>query len=132
MTTSNLSAVASTEAKAYPNFKDFNQVVVEGRVQHSEVKAGEYGEYVSVTVITTLKDGEQGIAVTFRSSNGILKLAKGGHLMNGRRVHITGQISGFNTHYVNKDGVIVQLTRPRMDLTSPALTLGAKPKSAVA
>ena len=115
MTTSQPLSTVNTAAgveKTYANFRDFNNIVVEARILHTEVKAGKYGEFVEVTAVTTLKDGEQGVAVRFISSNGALKLAKGGHLMNGRRVHITGQVSGFSSHYVNADGVIIQLQRP--------------------
>lgn len=128
--TLNAVATAPTEEKTYANFADFNTFVCEARITHTEVKAGEYGEFVSVTAITTLKDGEQGIAINFRSNNGALTLAKNGHLMKGRRVHLTGKIGEIASHYVNKDGVIVQLQRPRLSLVGVTVMLGAKPKSA--
>ena len=102
-----------------------------GGVQHVELKANANGEFVAVTVITNLKDGEKGVAVRFTSSNGILKLAKAGHLMAGRRVHITGSISEFKNAYTNADGVIVPLSRPQIQLQAVQLMLGAKPRSAV-
>lgn len=117
------------EPKTYANFRDFNNATFEGRVLHTEIKTGQYGEFVEVTVATTLKDGDAGVAIRFVSSNGVLKLAKSGHLMTGCRVHITGTISGFESHYVNKDGVIVQLQRPRLNLTGVQLMLGAKPRT---
>ena len=95
---------------------------------YTEVKSGEYGEYVAVTCVTNLKDGDDGISVQFRSSAGILKLAKAGHLMNGRRVHLTGQLAGFATSY-EKDGSLVALQRPRLSLAGVSLQLGAKPKA---
>ena len=122
---------ATQESPKYANFRDFNSLVAEARILHQEVKAGEYGEYVAVTAVTRLKDGEDGVAVQFRSSAGILKLAKGGHLMPGRRIHLTGQIIGFASAY-DKDGQLVPLSRPRLNLSGVTLQLGAKPKSAKA
>lgn len=125
-------APAANEEKTYASFRDFNTCVFEGRVLHTEIKNGQYGEFVEVTVATTLKDGDAGVAVRFISSNGVLKLVKAGHLMTGRRVHLTGTISGFESHYVNADGLVVPLQRSRLSLTGVQLKLGAKPKSASA
>ena len=122
---------AVAEEKSYAVFRDFNTSTFEGGVQHVELKANANGEFVAVTVITNLKDGEKGVAVRFTSSNGILKLAKAGHLMPGRRVHITGSISEFKNAYTNADGVIVPLARPQIQLQAVQLMLGAKPRSAV-
>ena len=131
MATAITSAPATQEPKTYAVFRDFNSVSLEARIQHTELKAGENGEYVAVTAITNLRDGEDGVAIRFTSSAGILKLAKGGHLMPGRRVHLTGTIGGFESAYV-KDGVLVPLQRPRLQLLGAQLMLGAKPKSASA
>ena len=125
------SAAPVAEDKKYANFRDFNTVTCEGRVLHTEVRSGQYGEFANVTIATTLKDGEQGIAIQVTSSNGILKLAKGGHLMAGRRVHITGQMTEVSSHYVNADGLVIPLARPRMNITAATLKLGAKPRSAM-
>ena len=120
----------TTEEKTYANYRDFNTFTCEARILHTEVKAGQYGEFVTVTAVTTLKDGEQGIAVKFISKNGALTLAKGGHLMKGRRIHLTGSVSGIESHYVNADGVVVPLQRPRLTVTDARVVLGAKPRSA--
>lgn len=119
---------ASSEAPKYAIFADFNTSTFEARVSHTELKAGDNGEYVAVTCITNLKDGADGVAVRFTSSSGILKLAKAGHLMAGRRVHLTGTIAGFESAY-SKDGLIVPLQRPRLSLQAVQLKLGAKPKA---
>ena len=75
------------------------------------------------------KDSEKGVAVRFTSSNGVLKLAKGSHLMPGRRVHLTGTIAGFESAYTNADGEVVALDRPRIQLQAVQLTLGANPRA---
>ena len=125
-----LNQTQTTEAPTqYAVFRDFNNVCMEARVQYVEIKAGDNGEYVAVTCITNLKDGEKGVAVRFTSNNGVLKLAKGSHLMPGRRVHLTGTIVGFETAYTNADGVIVPLDRGRLQLQAVQLKLGAKPKA---
>ena len=121
-------ATSTEAAPKYAIFADFNTSTFEARVSHTELKAGDNGEYVAVTCITNLKDGADGVAVRFTSSSGILKLAKGGHLMAGRRVHLTGTIAGFESAY-SKDGLIVPLQRPRLSLQAVQLKLGAKPKA---
>ena len=122
-------APATQESPKYAVFRDFNNAAFEARVTHTELKAGKSGEYVAVTCITNLRDGQEGVAIRFTSSQGILKLAKGGHLMPGRRVHVTGSISSFETSYTNADGLVVPLARPRMQLQAVQLKLGAKPKA---
>ncbi len=123
---------ASTEAPKYAIFRDFNTVTFQARIQHTEVRSGDNGEYVAVTAITNLKDGADGVAVRFTSNAGILKLAKAQHLMPGRRVHLTGTISGFESAYTNADGLVVPLARPRLQLQGVQLMLGAKPGKAKA
>ena len=132
MSTKTLATATKSDSPEYAIFRDFNTVVMEARIQFTEVKSGDNGEYVAVTAITNLKDGEKGVAVRFTSSNGVLKLAKGSHLMPGRRVHLTGTVVGFESHYTNKDGVIVGLERPRIQLQAVQLMLGAKPRSSQA
>lgn len=131
-TLNTVSTSAAAEEKTYANFRDFNSFSCEARVTHTEVKAGQFGEFVTVTAITTLKDGEQGVAINFISRNGALTLAKGGHLMKGRRIHVTGNIVGVESHYVNADGVVVPLQRARLSIADARVQLGAKPKSAMA
>ena len=114
------------EKQTYATFRDFNNSSFQCRVVHTEVKTGQYGEYVIVTAFTNLKDGEDSVAVQFRSSNGILKLAKGGHLMKNRRIHVTGSVIGFASSY-QKDGMTIALSRPRIELASATIQLGAKP-----
>ena len=84
---------------------------------------------VAITVITNLSDDTDGVTVTFNNSNGLLALAKKGHLTKGRMVHVTGHISGVTEVY-EKDGVTQLLKRPRLSLDSNTaqLVLGAMPK----
>ena len=112
--------------KTYANF---NSCTFQGRVFDATVANGQYGEFVAITVITNLSDDTEGVTVTFNNSNGLLALAKKGHLTKGRMVHVTGHISGVTEVY-EKDGVTQLLKRPRLTLDSNTaqLVLGAMPK----
>ena len=112
--------------KTYANF---NSCTFQGRVFDATVANGQYGEFVAITVITNLSDDTEGVTVTFNNSNGLLALAKKGHLTKGRMVHVTGHISVVTEVY-EKDGVTQLLKRPRLTLDSNTaqLVLGAMPK----
>ena len=112
----------------YTTFRDFNNSSFEARISFTEVKSGQYGEYVVVTAITNLKDGDDGVAIQFRSNSGTLKLAKNGHLMKGRRIHVTGNVTGIASSY-QKDGTTIALARPRIELANVTIQLGAKPRA---
>ena len=113
--------------KSYANF---NSATFQGRIFDATIAEGKYGEFVAITVITNLSDDTDGVTVTFNNSNGLLALAKKGHLTNGRMVHITGHISGVTEVY-EKDGVTQLLKRPRLTLDSNTaqLVLGAVAKT---
>ena len=115
-----------TQTKTYANF---NTASFQGRVFDATVTKGQYGEFVAITVITNLSDDSEGVTLTFNNSNGLLSLAKKGHLTKGRMVHVTGHISGVTEVY-EKDGVTQLLKRPRLTLDSNTaqLVLGAMPK----
>ena len=115
-----------TESKTYSNF---NSCTFQGRIFDATIAEGKYGEFVAITVITNLSNDTDGVTVTFNNSNGLLSLAKKGHLTNGRMVHVTGHISGVTEVY-EKDGVTQLLKRPRLSLDSNTaqLVLGAMPK----
>ena len=108
---------------------NFNTVALQGRIFDATVSEGQYGEFVGITVITNLVNGDDGVTVFFRNSNGLLKLAKGGYLTRGRQVHITGHISGVSEVY-EKDGEFHVRKRPQLtlDTQSVQLTLGYAPK----
>jgi hypothetical protein len=111
------------------SYSNFNSATFQGRIFDATIANGQYGEFVAITVITNLADDTDGVTVTFNNSNGLLALAKKGHLTKGRMVHITGHISGVSEVY-EKDGVTQLLKRPRLSLDSNTaqLVLGAMPK----
>ena len=112
--------------KTYANF---NTSTFQGRVFDATVTEGKYGEFVAITIITNLSDDSEGVTVTFNNSNGLLTLAKKGHLTKGRQVHVTGHISGVSEVY-EKDGQVQLRKRPQLtlDSTTVQLMLGATPK----
>ena len=116
-----------TQTKTYANF---NSATFQGRIFDATVATGQYGEFVAITVITNLSDDTDGVTVTFNNSNGLLALAKKGHLTKGRMVHVTGHISGVTEVY-EKDGITQLLKRPRLVLDSKTaqLVLGAAAKA---
>ena len=115
------------------SYKNFNNSAFEGRVSNVSIVQGEYGEFAEVTVITNLANDDGGVSIVFNNSNGILSLAKAGHLCKGRMVHVTGHISGISEVYTDKStGALTVRKRPQvtLDTLSVRLELGALPKSA--
>ena len=110
------------------SYANFNNVTFQGRVFDATVAEGQYGEFVSITVITNLVNNDDGVTVTFYNNNGLLKLAKDGFLSKGRQVHVTGHISGVSEFY-EKDGELIARKRPQITLESRSaqMTLGAIP-----
>ena len=73
-------------------------------------------------------DGDDGITVTFNDAAGLLSLHKQGYFDKGRRVHVTGAISGISEVY-EKDGELHIRKRPQLTLDSKTVQvkLGAMP-----
>ena len=87
------------------SYKNFNNSAFEGRVSNVSIVQGEYGEFAEITVISNLANDDGGVSIVFNNSNGILSLAKNGHLPNGRSVHVTGHISAISEVY-EKNGQV--------------------------
>ena len=92
------------------------------------IAKGQYGEFLAITIITNLMDGDEGITVTFNDGNGLMKLHQQGYFDKGRRVHVTGAISGISEVY-EKDGELHVRKRPQLMLDSKTVQvkLGAAP-----
>ena len=110
------------------SYAQFNTATFEGRVFDATIVDGKYGEFLAVTVITNLVDGDDGITVTFNNNGGLLKLHKDGYFGKGRRVHVTGAITGVSQVY-EKDGELQLRKRPQLALDSKTVSvkLGAAP-----
>ena len=112
------------------NYAQMNTFTVQGRVLNAEEVEGKYGNFLSVTVITTGETDGQEFTVKFNDSGSILGLQKAGWLPSGRMVTVTGHIASIRETY-EKDGQINLLKRPEVKLTSviiPDGALGPMPK----
>ena len=116
----------------YTNYASFNTFTVQGRILHSEVKTGQYGDFLSVSAISTLvRDGAE-VTITFTDNAGLLALAQKGHLDKGRQVTLTGRLGGVSETYINKQGEVQMRQRPEITMTQVSILdggLGAKPRS---
>ena len=98
-------------------YAQFNTLTITGRVSHAEVVEGQYGEFLSVTLLTELKDDAPAIAVQFTNKNGLLSFVKKGYELKGRQVTVTGHLDGFTEIYFDKKlGKSKRLQRPRLNL----------------
>ena len=95
----------------------FNTLTITGRMSHAEVVNGNNGDYLSVTLISELTDGADGIAVQFTTTNGLMSLFNSGYLNTGRMITVTGHLNKFEETYLNrKTGKRAILQRPRLTL----------------
>ena len=99
-------------------YAQFNVLTITGRISHAEIKQGKYGEFLSCTLLTELMDDTEAVSVEFTSTNGLMTLAKNGHLTNGRRLTVTGHLESFSELYLNKE------TGKRAVRKRPMLKLG--------
>ena len=114
------------------SFANFNSITVQGRVFAAEIAENNGGEFLAVTLITNLVNGDGGMTVTFNNSNGIMGLYKKGYLPVGRQLTIVGHVASVTSTY-EKGGQTYDLKRPKMHLTGAALLdggLGPAPKDA--
>jgi hypothetical protein len=106
-------------------YAQFNTMTITGRISHHEIVDGQYGEFLSVTMLTELMNDAEAITVQFNTTNGLLSLAKSGWLNNGRRVTVTGHLSAFAETYFNKKtGQREMLKRPRLTLSKAVVFEG--------
>ena len=106
----------TTDSKSY---QTFNTVTFEANVFNVDVVDGQYGEYAAVTLIGNFATDDGGFTIRFNNSNGILGLFRKGHLMNGRRVMVTGRIESVaQVYFDKKDGQTKMLKRPQITLDS--------------
>lgn len=80
----------------------FNALTITGRVSHAEVVKGQYGDFLSLTLLSELQNDAEAIAISIRSNNGLLSMFQGGRLNNGRNITVTGHIQNFSEVYTDK------------------------------
>ena len=119
-----------TLAQQLKSYANFNSFTIAGRVFAADIVQNNAGEFLAVTLISNLSDGDDGVTVTFNNSNGIMGLFKKGFLPVGRMVTIIGHINGTSSTYV-KDGQVYDRKRPNIHMTGVAILeggLGPMPK----
>ena len=119
----------NASANGFKSYADFSNLTFEARVYNVDIVTHNGKEFAAISLITNMRDGEgQGLVIEFVNSNGLLTLARKGHLPNGRRVFVTGSINGVKSHY-EKDGNLSALKTPvlSLDPLSVQLKLGATP-----
>ncbi len=111
----------NTQVKSYANF---NSVTFQGRISNVDIVDGQYGEFIAVTVLSNMADGDdKAVSIVFNNSNGLLGLHKKGFLPVGRQVTLTGHISGVSETY-EKDGELQLRKRPQISLTEVQIPTG--------
>ena len=116
---------------AYKNYASFNQFAVDGTISNISEVSGKNGDYIAVTLITNLMNEDEGCTVEFTNSDGLMALYQKGFLPTGRRVTVTGHIRTVAETYTNKEGEVVMLKRPKINLVDaqiPTGGLGPMPK----
>ena len=114
----------------YTNYSQFNAWTFTGRVLATKILNGSDGEYMAVTMITTLLTNGPEVTVEFYNSNGLMGLQKKGWLPAGRQLTVTGHISGVTQTY-EKDGQVHLKKRPEIKLQCATVLeggLGPAPK----
>ncbi len=118
-------------AQAFKNYADFNTFTVTGRILNAEIPQGR--DFLAVTVITNLETEGGQMTVNFTNSNGLKSLFEKGYLPAGRVVTVTGRINGVTEIYENKQGELMTLKYPRINLIGAQILdggLGPMPESA--
>ena len=112
------------------SFAQFNTFTVQGRVSHAEIVNSKNGTFLAVTLITNCLNDDEGMTITFNSSNGLMSLFEKGYLPTGRMLTVTGHIAYVRETYTDKSGEIAMLKRPSIHLVDaqvPTGGLGAMP-----
>jgi len=112
------------------SFANFNTLTIQGRVSHAEIVNSKNGTFLAVTLISNALNDDEGMTITFNSSNGLMSLFEKGYLPTGRMLVVTGHIAYVRETYQDKQGEIAMLKRPSIHLVDaqvPTGGLGAMP-----
>lgn len=113
------------------SYSQFNSLTLTGRIFNAEVVSGQNGEFLAVSVISTLLTDGPELVVTFTNNNGLKALFEKGWLPKGRQVTVTGHIADSKFVYTAKDGSVRTLKRPELKLVNAQIMeggLGPMPK----
>ena len=104
------------------SYANFNTVTFSGRVFNAEIVNG---EFLAVTVISNLADGDEGVTITFNNSNGMMGLFQKGFLPVGRQVTVVGRIKSVSETYLDKKSGQTKLRkRPNIHLEGVSIPQG--------
>lgn len=107
---------------------DANAVTFTGRVFNAELVEGRYGEFIAMDVITRpVQDDDDSQVVLHFNSSALVNFFKAGGIPTGRAVTVTGNMTGIQATYTDKDGLIIPLKRARVLLGETICQWGAKP-----
>jgi len=117
----------------YTNYASFNCVNFAGRIIRSGLFKGQYGEFLSVQLASTLTKDGQVAKITFTAKEGeaVFKMFENGLLDKGRQVTLTGHLAGIEATY-EENGETLLSSWPELKLTNVTILdggLGAKPAS---
>ena len=110
--------------QTYRSYAHFNSLTVQGRISHAEVVTSKNGTFLAVTMLTNCLNDDEGMTVTFNSSNGLMSLFEKGYLPVGRMVTAVGHIAYVRETYTNKDGEVQMLKRPSIHLVDASIPTG--------
>ena len=106
----------------------FTQAIV-GNVSYMEVATNEGSEFLVITMAVSDKSGN-GCRIKFNNANGLLSAFRNGTLVVGQELILTQwevRINTIRSHYV-KDGQLIALKYPQMNLTNVRAIIGAPPQ----
>ena len=115
-------------ANAQKTYASFSTMSATGRVYNAEIVKGRDGsEFLAVTLITNLQDGDNGVIISFNTTNGLKSLFEKGYLPKGRLVTVTGQMKEVRETYLNENDEPVLLKNPRISLVQAFAHVGPMP-----
>ena len=110
--------------QTYRAYAQFNSFTVQGRISHAEVVTSKNGTFLAVTMLTNCLNDDEGMTITFNSSNGLMSLFEKGYLPVGRMLTAVGHIAYVRETYTNKDGEVQMLKRPSIHLVDVSVPTG--------
>lgn len=112
-------------------YPDFGTVTLAGRISNIEMATGQYGEFLSVTVLHNLS-ADKTVSIVFNDSK-LIGLFNSGKLPVGRSVTLVGRIADVSETYLDKQsGQTLMRKRPQITLREvsiPTGGLGPMPRS---
>ena len=92
-------------------YADFGTATFAGRISNIELASGQYGEFLSVTVLHNVS-ADKTVSIVFNDSK-LIGLFNSGKLPVGRRVTIVGRIADVSeTYFDKKSGQTMMRKRP--------------------